>query len=482
MRRKSDSNIIPIQNFNQGGLSDSKFSGIPNSLYKMIGFDPHSKPGILRTAQKLTAETTGVEPTELCKVAVSSSNGAQYWFSSTSGKIWERPTTGTWRLVHTTTPAAGGAACLGAAEYRGRIWWFTESRGHYITTALADDNNWSVDAVEDSFTFGVTNASFHPSVEQNLVLYIGDGNQLAQIDNTTFSASALDIKTPLVIKSLGKIGTDVLIGTYVADTVTRTEIIRWNTWSVSFTNSDPIDEVGINAFLPGDNIVYVHAGLYGNIYVYNGETLELYKRIPGDYTPTATSTVHPHSVANMGGEILFGVSNVSGNPSDQGVYRIGRHSRNYPYIMDMPYPISERSGGAFVLTGIEIGAILAVGYNLYVAWKNSSVYGVDKLDYTLKLDGAYLESRVMSVEREKYTTFQKFLVAYSSLPASTAIAILYDKNYTGTYATTTEVDDADRNIVYSEEGVEASTLQLKLLITASANTAPEIESAACFVT
>lgn len=480
MRRKNEQGIIPIENFNMAGLSDSKWSGIKNSLYKMIGFDPHSKPGILKTAQKLTKDS-GSTVTEFCRVAVSSSNGAQYWFSYTSGKIWELTSGGSWRLVHTTTPAAGGAGCLGAAEYQGYIYWATESRLHRITVADADDNDWATDAVEDYATFTVTNASFHPMIEQNLVLYIGDGNLLAQVDAGTFTASALDIKSPLIIKSLGKIGTDVLLGTYVADTVTKTQIIRWNTWSVSYTNSDEIDEVGINAFLPGDNVVFVHAGTAGNIYTYNGETLDLYKKIPGDYSPTATSTVHPNSVANMANEILFGVSNVSGNPSDQGVYRLGRHSRNYPYIMDMPYPISERSAGAFVLTGIEVGAILVVGSNLYVAWKNSSTYGVDKLDYSNKLSGAYLETRVMSVEREKLTTFQKFLVAYSSLPANTAVDILYDRNYAGSYTTTTEVTDTQRNIIQAEEGVEASTLQLKLLITASSNTAPEIETAACFV-
>ena len=33
---------------------------------------------------------------------------------------------------------------------------------------------------------------------------IGDGNLLAQVDVTDFTADALDIKTPLVIQSLGK--------------------------------------------------------------------------------------------------------------------------------------------------------------------------------------------------------------------------------------------------------------------------------------
>ena len=474
--------FIPLENFNLGGLAYSKWAGVEYSLYKLVGWDLHSTPGLLKVAQKLKAETTGTEPTELCRVVVNSSNGAQYWFSYTTGKIWERPTTGTWRLVHTTTPGAGGAGCLGAAEYRGRIWWFTQSRAHYITVALADDNNWATDAVEDAGTFTITDSEFHPTIESaGQILYIGDGNYLAQIDGTTFTANALDIKTPLRIKSLGKIGTDVLIGTYIADTVTKTEIIRWNTWSVSFTTSDEIPEVGINAFIPADNFVLVQAGLAGNIYWYDGETLELYKTIPGDYSPTAYGEVHPNAVANLSGRMLFGFSNGSGNPANQGVYQIAKGSRDHPWVLDMPYPISERSSGALVVSGIEIGAILAVGQDLYVSWKHGSVYGVDKLDYSNKLEAAYLETRVMIINREQFSTFSEFVVAYANLPANTAITIQYEKNYADAFADTTEVVDTDRKVVSAKEGVDATVLRLKVLPTVSGNNAPTIESGAVFL-
>ncbi len=477
MPKRSD-NIISIENFNQGGLADSKWSGVEHSLYKMVGWDPHSKPGLLKVAQAM-AKVSATTVTALCRVAVSSSNGAQYWFSYTDGKIWEITSGGTVRLVHTTTPAAGAAGCLGAHEYQGRIYWFTQSRGHYITVAKADDNDWVTDAVEDNFTFGVTDTEFHPSIIQNQVLYIGDGNQLAQVSATTFSANALDIKTPLRIKSLGKIGTDVLLGTYVADTVTETEIIRWNTYSVSFINSDPIPEVGVNAFIPSDNFVLVQAGNQGNLYYYDGEKLEPYMRIPGDYSPTAYGEVYPNAVANANGQMLFGFSNGSGNPADQLIYRIARYDRKYDLIMYAPYPISERSAGALVTSSIAIGALLVVGNDIYCSWKNSTTYGIDKLNWSAKLTLAYFETRVMVIEREKYSTFSKFLANYALMPASCSIAMQYSKNYAA-YADTTEVDDTDKNIVTAEEGVEATTLQLKVSPTVSGNNAPEIESCGIF--
>jgi len=175
---KRDNSIIPIGNWNMGGLADSKFSGTKDSFYKMTGFDPHSSPGLLKIAQKLTKDSSTVV-TEFCKCAISATNGIRYWFSADSGKIWQDKA-GTYTLVYTTTAAAGEHKCLGAFEYQGYIYWATQSRLHRIATASADGStNWTASAVPNWKTFSVTDILFHPMVIQNQVLYIGDGNYLA---------------------------------------------------------------------------------------------------------------------------------------------------------------------------------------------------------------------------------------------------------------------------------------------------------------
>lgn len=472
---------ISIENWNQGGLADSKWSGVPNSLFKMIGLDPHSEAGVLKAEQKLTKDS-GSTIDAFVKVQVVSSNGRTYHFSSTSGKIWERTSGGTWSLVHTTTPAAGSAGCLGAWEYQRTIYWATQSRLHKIVAADAEGSaEWAANVVEDFGTFSITDSEFHPMIEQNLILYIGDGNYVAQVEDGVFTANALDIKSPLRIKSLGKIGTDLLLGTYVDDNINKTEIIRWNTWGVSFTNTDSIQEVGVNAFLESDNFVIVSAGRYGNLYIYDGETLELYSKVPATitpYTPSATCTVHPEAIANLSGQILFGVSNVAGNPCDQGVYRIGRHSRNYPWIMDLAYPISERSGDAFVLTSIEIGSIEVLGQKILVSWKNGSTYGVDLLDASNKLDGAYFETRVMRPDRMKKTMFRQMLLAYNSLPSNTDITMSFDNNYAGSYTapTSSHINDTERKFISLEEGIESVALQMKVAFNTDSNNTPSLEA------
>lgn len=477
-------NMVEITNWNNGGLSDSRWSGVKDSLFRMVGLDPHSQAGVLQAEQKLSKDS-GSTVDEFVKWQVASSNGRTYHFSADSGDIWERDSSGTWTKVHTTTPAAGEAKCLGAIEYGGYIIWATQSRLHRILATDAEGAaEWAANVDEDWQTFSLTNASYHPMVIQNLNLYIGDDYYVAEWDGTTFTADALDITASLTIKSLGKMGTDVLIGTTVDDNVAKTELLRWNTWSVSFTNSDPIDETGINAFIYADNFVYVSAGKYGNIYFYDGEKLELYKKVQGTYTPTATCTVHPDATAVLDGQSLFGVSNVTGNPCLQGVYRIGRHSRNYDWIMDLPYPISERSAGAFVMSSIEIGSIITLGQKILVSWKNGSTYGVDLLDASNKLSGAYFQTRAMRPDRINLSTFQKFVMPYYSLPASTALTLSYDKNYTGSFTTPTssQVTDTDRKIITLEEGIEATTLELKCVFTCNSNDSPSLEMLVCYLT
>ncbi len=475
--------IIPIDNFNLGGLSDSKWSGVKFSLYKMTGWNPHQVPGILRVAQKLT-KNSGSVVTEFCKERLTSTNGRKYWFSAESGKVYMCDLDGTWSVVCTIVPSTGHTPIIGAAEYQGYIYIATQDWIHRIAAVSATSAaEWTANLILNWAEFFNKDPDFHPMREQNLVLYIGDGNYLAQVDAGTYSNNALDIAAPLRIKSLGKIGTDILIGTYVSNQVTKTALVRWNTYSGSFQVSNDISEIGINAFLETDDFVYVQAGLWGRIYVYDyiNNKLASFKTISGEYSPTQYNTCYPTAVATIGSISLFGISNLLGNPSDEGVFCIGRHSRNYPYIMDMPYPISERNeDGSFVLSDIEIGGILVAGFDIQVSWRRTvdgvTTVGIDEVDYAHKLSGAYMETRVISGNRDENTNFGKVPVCYASLPDGTAIELYYSKNYQD-YIQMTVQPDPDKNIVIAEKDtVDATTLQLKIRVVTSGNLAPELES------
>jgi len=464
---------IPFKNFNLGGIADSDYTGAPNSMAELWGFDIHSEPGITKVNQALTKESgTTIDDLVLCGVPCS--DGSTYLFGSTNGKVWKRTSGGVYSLEATVSPAAGAVGVLGAKEYEGYIYYATQSRlGRWqIGTAWSTRN--------DNFgTFTKTDANWHPMITLNLVLYIGDGNLVAQVDAGVFSPDALDLPFPseVRIKCLGQMGTDILMGTYVNSNLVSTEIYRWNTWSVSFTNSDPIPEVGINSFIPIDNGVIVNAGTKGNIYIYNGSTLEPYKQIKGTWDATTNkATVNPNAGLNFNGLPIFGLSYQVGTPANTGIYSLGRANRNYPIVLNGEVGISTGN-----LSKVEIGCILPAGDIYLVCWKDTTtgtVYGVDKLDLTLKYTNAYMTTRAIMANRFALLNYNVVNIAYRTLPANTTFTISAKVNGGSMTAFTTgEVqDDTMRQIFSTEVNIDDATkVQVKIAPTVSGNTAPELE-------
>ena len=457
------------------GLADSKFSGVANSFAVCVGIDGHSIPGTMQANQKLTKDS-GSTVDALCRVSVAASNGYTFWFSYTSGKIWARASGGTWTLAYTTAPSGGGAGCLGAIEFNGYILWATESRLHRIAIANADDA-WTAGQVDDDWqTLTVTDASFHPMVIQNTSLFIGDGYQVSKVTAAfAFTATALDIKTPHRIKDLIDFDIDILIGTFIHANVNKAEVLRWDTVSTSWQTSDPINENGVNCFIRDDNFVYAQCGQFGKIYYYDGAQLVPFKRIPGTWSPTSYGEVFPGSVATHLTMPVFGFSNGSGNPALQGVYRFGSYSKDYPKVLDLSFPISNSS----TLQTLSIGAILAVGADLFVAWQDGSTYGVDKLDWSNKYASAYIETMVLTPAQVRHLldTITRIYANYASLPASTDIGFQYKKDHGSFVDITTEVTDAVLLQKYSELSIDSvAAIQLKITLTVSSNNSPQIES------
>lgn len=460
---------VEIKNIVLGGIADSDFLGGPQSVAESVNLDLFSEPGIVKVNQKLTKESGSVVD-DLIKARVSCSDGKQYFFGSTNGKVWSRTTAGVWTLEATVSPAAGAAGVLGAHEYQGYIYYATQSRLGRVAVGSAwstRNDNWA--------TFTNTDASWHPMKIVNLVLYIGDANYVAQVDAGTFSANALNVGSPLRIKCLGRSATNLLIGTFYASTIVETQVFNWNTWSVSYTSSDPIPEVGINAFLDTDNLVIVSAGVKGNLYSYDGTSLDLYKNVKGVYNNSSKqATVHPNAVLNFHGLPLFGFSNVSGDPALEGVYSLGRSNRNYPYILNLEHTISTGHRSS-----IEIGAICAAGDVFLVSWKDTNggtSYGVDVLDLTAKYASAYYTSRVIATDRVKLENFGPVYVPYRLLPTGTSIKVYAKKNNGSLTEITETKDDTDRSMLFTDIDVgEAGKLQVRTELVGSGNDAPEVE-------
>lgn len=337
--------------------------------------------------------------------------------------------------------------------------------------------------VADSFLQLLSNgdSEYHFMLIQNLVMFIGDRNYIHQVDKNRadgthiFTSRALDIPYPLRVKCLGRFSTDLLVGTIVDSRIAKTQIYRWNTWSQSWSVSDDIPEEGINAFIDADNYIMVSAGTAGNRYFYNGQTLELMGTMKGDFESGGKVTINPHATANFKGIALFGLSNVSGNPAMQGVYAFGSRNVDYPPILNLAYPISQRNSGQFVTSSIEIGVILVVGNDLYVSWKDSNaspVVGIDKLDYTTKLDGAYFTSLVMDLNRVFLNNYKQFIIKYIQIPEGTDITMQYKINFAD-WKDLTSVKDAIKLQKRAEATLQAAPLQWRVKLTCATNSSPK---------
>ena len=461
-------NHIQIKNVNQGGIADSDYLGGLGSVAEIVGINIHDESGIMKLNQKLTEIDDSASAIDaLINAIVPASNGNTYFFGA-NGKVWKRTGAGVWSLLFTAAPAAGAAGVLSAREYQGYVYYAMQSRlGRFDLATETPAHSWA--------TFTNTDDTYHPMEEVNQVLYIGDANFVAQVDAGVFSANALDIKTPLRVSALGKQSTNLLIGTYVSSNVVGTEIFRWNTWSDSYSVSDEIPEVGVNAFLATDNRTVVSCGTKGNLYFFNGTQLDEYKQIKGTWgNSTNKAIVKTNAKLNFHGLPLFGLSQQTGDGVNLGIYSFGRTNANYPYILSLEYPISTGN-----LTGIQIGAIAGNGDSFYVSWYDTDgagSYGVDYLDLTAKQASGYISTRVSLFDRIVTSTYGVMSAAYRLLPSGTSVKIYANRNHAGFIEKTDTVVDTERLLVHTESDAgDANTFQGKFELVASGNDSPEIE-------
>ncbi len=474
---------IAQDSFHSGGVSDSIYSGIKNSMATMVGTELHAESGLVTAAQQLVnVAKTGSTVTinDFIKASVACSDGNIYFFGSTAGKVWRLESDGTLTLQVTASPAAGSAGILDAVEHEGYIYYAMQNRLGRVAvgapTAWAGrDDDWA------TFTNGST--TDHPMFVHDsvLTLYIGDGNLVAQVESGVFSADAINIPVPYKVRSLNKYETDLVIGAGIADTVNKAALYRWNTYStVSFSLSRIIDVPWIHSMFYVGNTLFVNAGLAGVIYYFDGSHLNIFRQLPGTYSDTKTGRIHHTAHDNLfGNQTLFGLSNVAGNPFSQAIWRFGQRDASYPIVLDTPYPISQRSGTDFVLNNLEIGCVVASGHDVFMTWKDTNsgtVYGIDQIDWSNKLDRAYMESRVIIPDGLLTENFHKMVVNYKSIPSSCDLELQYKNNHSASW------QNAIGQITNTESlqkigGLQpARVMQTKTIFRTSSNTTPGVES------
>lgn len=466
---------ILLNNFFLGGIADSEYVGIPNSMGNLAGLDIHGEPGVCKV-QQATVLDSGSSIAAPAKQMIACSNGYTFMFLTGSGEVWARSALGVYTLVYSSV----SGPILDAAEYNGYIYFATETTLYQWPVVAGHD--WSTVISFASFLRG--NSLFHPMIVLGGILLIGDGCNLAQVDDTepigsptpVFTGDAEVYFTQYTITCVGDYSGDLLVGMSVlGGNVISSLIYRWNLYSLSNTSLWVMPESSINAFLPGTSPKLCSAGVKGNFYSFSAylNTWSQFKRIPGNYSDVNSVTVDNNAAICVSGIPYIGVSSYAGVGPVQGVYSLGSYSANYPPVLNLEFVISTGNSA-----NIEITSIVQAGSDILIAWVdyNGTVsYGVDKIDWSNKSADSFFETRKI-VQDRGISKDANFEIGYRSMPANCSLTVFASTNNEAWVEIPLYVD-AYRSVVRNQNKIPASnTLKFLVEFNTYQNTGPEVET------
>lgn len=415
-----------LQTFYQGE-GRSKYDG-----YEALdNLDVHSQIGTAQCQKALASEST--TPNEDCVEAIDTA-GNVFFFSTESGKTWKRTTAGEYSLVNTNS----NGSHRGAKYFNGKIYyWTADDVGHFDLSST-----WTNSA------HVLSNANGQGGEVVNDVLFIADGRYIASITTGgTFTANSLDIPSGFSATDLIGWNARLLIGTVVSGT-SHCKAFLWDTYSSSWTVDDDVFETGIQTFIRVDNFVLAQCGTEGNLYLWNGNQMELFKKIQNVSTPVSATS---HALKNVyNGVALLGIGTK--------VYSIHHADRDLPYAIVHEYTVTTGEVKCIAVSGTTL--LVSTGDNIDKAGSN---YAVAKITTPLILDG--------NIEGI-------FKVSYESLPSGCSLSLESNVNGKG-WVSETFTNDADNMEYWLPNGItfngNIKFLQLRITLTPSTTNTPVIQ-------
>ena len=316
---------------------------------------------------------------------------------------------------------------------------------------------------------GGSTDNYKPMLMQNGVMFIGDDNYIHQVRQERFTSRALDIPKEYRVTALGKLGTDLLIGTERTDGGEPVQVFRWNTWSESYTYSDDIPEDKIDAFVYADNIVFFVGGKYKNVYFFDRTGGVKFKQL---HVFDGDATVNPNAVTSWRGYavIFMSVTNKADDENSAMAYLIGRRTKDYPVITTSDWYIDNTKD-------IEYYAVIRSPDNMYIVYKNNEngTIKIARYNEDIYAKEGELITRFMTVDSGYQNKAGGFLaVSYDSMPDDCNIELYYRLNQDDEWKQLKAGKDTKRNIVMSKERFWANQFQLKIKLLGNSENTPKI--------
>ena len=420
------------------------YKGENKSKYEQSGFDAtdnldvHSEIGTAKAQLALASESS--TPNENC-ISETLPNGDVFFASTESGKIWKRAASNNaYSLVHTNTNGAN----KGIKYFDGNLYYVAANKlGKQAEGLASSESSWS--SQDDSFGTLSTTPTYAPMFVLNLTLWIGAGAFVDEVDSSgTFAAAALDLPAGYSVTTLNSSGSDLAIGTIRGTGVSHSRIFIWDTYSPSWTVEDDVDEIGINAFIRADNVLFAQCGTSGEIYYWNGGSLQKFGRIRG--VTTAATGAHYKTTA-IDGKPLLGIG------SD--IYSIYREYNDLPNAFVHEYTVTT-------------GSVQSLGYadGTLLVSNGTNIDALDTNRATATITTPISESKAKNV-----------IVRYERLPSGSSIGIGTKVDGASSFTSQTTKTDTVKKQVYFDGGLgDVNFIQAQITLTPNGANTPVIRS------
>jgi len=364
------------------GIAESEHLGFAD----MRNVDIYTTPGALK-ANFRTDKVSASVVTDLVKwFVINPVNGDIYGLGDT-GKVWRSTDDGTtWAQItgNTTTNASGD----GLAIWKDYLFvarnTILDVYGP-LSGAAAWTNSWQTNLTAAG--------GFHPMlIGQDDILYIGNQRYIASVkelttfvpataSSYTYTVQALDLPANYKVKCLAEIGKWLLVGTWMGSSVFEiriADIFPWDRVSSSFDFPVRLDEYGVHQMIVKDNLLWIHAGVLGNIYVSNLSSAKLIRSLPFSVTNMDTTIFlsnYPGAIMKHKNRVHFGIASGTTNSSLDG-YGVWSVTDAGNIVFENQISTDTTSPA----NALQIGALLPTGAQTYlIGWRDNTTYGIDQV-------------------------------------------------------------------------------------------------------
>jgi uncharacterized protein YaiE (UPF0345 family) len=456
----------------RGGFSPEANRGARGAFRTGQNLDIRSGDNTLKCNQKLKKDSS-TTVVDLVLTGFRASDGKQYAFGDT-GKIYRKATT-TWELVYTDTDGkitgASEFTFLFSGSYTSHLVWATQTKLKSIPLATAGSGSWSTGIVTQG-TFAVGSASYYHTMRVAAgALMICDGHDLAMLDyEGVFSTAGVSLTEGNEGRSLYERNGTIVIGTEGSATQ-EGWIFTWDGIQDSWILKRPAQGDKVNTMIPLEGGMLLQVGSLGHLRFWN------YSEVSPLMQVLDSKWAYPGGSCEFNTIPHFGMNGGTKN----GVYSVGRINKNEVVALNLEYIPSHGK-----ITGTDIGAIWKDGTTLFVAWKDSTTYGIDIIDTANKAIAVY-ESLANDMGAPQYKKFatQLKINAKTAIPTGCTVTPYYKTPTDSDWVAMKCEDDNETMIAGDTErifGMEAygATVEIKLVLTPSVNTTPEISAAFVF--